>query len=438
MTRPPLSRRSFLTLSGAGLAALGLAACSVPPGPNIAETAAVAPVDPDFIKKNFAGPGGATVGAGLPITVGATLLLSTFQAYYGQLSLRGMELAAEQIAAAGGPQFTFVPKDVAASTTAGADAVRDFASRGIGMVLAANVFNVGSMVGPLAQFKILGIDPGGGTSTLFQKLPFVWGARALAPNDTFPIGLQYMTAALPEARKITLLNTNSGDFSAALEADFRNAVSKFGPKGAEVSTVVYIATNAGGDFTAALTEARRIKPDVFFTPLYGSDPPAFMKKFATSGLKATVIGSDYASSTAEIAGSAMNGYVFAADYFDSNPRNDWGTYFVSTYYAKHKEIPDYFPANYYESTFLLWELVKRVIKKGGDPQDGEQLQNALLDDPTFSSVYGTGSPAGRLEFDPVTHTLATRPMGIFEVRDTVPKLLASGDIGGRDFSLSKP
>jgi hypothetical protein len=129
MTRPPLGRRSFLTLSGAGLAAPGLAACSVPPG------------------------------------------------------------------------------------------VRDFASRKIGMVLAANVFNVGSMVGPLAQFKILGIDPGGGTSTLFQKLPFVWGSRALAPNDTFPIGLQYMTATMPEARKITLLTTNSGDFSAECTGD---------------------------------------------------------------------------------------------------------------------------------------------------------------------------------------------------------------------------
>lgn len=448
MTRSPLqparpallstamARRSFLGLAGVGAAAVTLASCAKPAENAGSDTAASDKVDPDFIKKTFVKEPGKAAGQGLEITIGATLLLSTFQAFYGQLSLRGMELAAEQIKAAGGPSFTFVSKDIAASTTAGADAVRDFASRKIGMVLAGNIFNVGSMIGPLAQDKILGIDPGGGTATLFQKQPYAWGSRAVAPNDTFPIGLQYIKEKMPEVKKIALLNGNSGDFSKALEEDFRGAVAKYGPPGAQVDVVIYTSTNAGGDFTAALTEMRQLQPDVLFAPLYGSDPASLMKRYATTGLKAKVFGADFAASTTKIAGSAMNGYMFAGDYFDADPQNDWGRYFISTYYAKYKEVPDYFPANYYETTFIFWELVKRVIAKGGDPNDGTALQDALMEDAKFLSVYGDGSPAGSIEFDTTTHTLSSRPMGVFEVTDNVPKALAYGNIGGRDFRLA--
>src|SRR3954470_7847704 len=353
-----LGRRRFLQLAGASAAALALAACAKPADAT-SNTAANAKVDPDFIKKTFGG-GGAAAGEGLTITLGATLLLSTFQAFYGQQSLKGMKLAAKQIKAAGGPEFQFETRDIAASTTAGADAVREFASAGIGGVLAGNIFNVGSMVGPLAQAKILGIDPGGGTSTLFQSQPYVWGARALAPNDTFPIALQYITKKMYGTKTIVLMNSNFGDFSKAIEDDFRSAVSKFGPSGAEVKVVQYqTSQSGGGDFTSAMTELRNIQPDVIFTPFYGSDPATFMKKYATAGLKGTVMGADFSSSTVDIAGSAFDGFLFAGDYFDENPRSDWGRHFIASFYDKYKEVPDYFPANYYESTFIFWELVKR-------------------------------------------------------------------------------
>jgi branched-chain amino acid transport system substrate-binding protein len=430
-----LGRRGFLQLAGASVAALSLAACSKPAS-ETTNTAATDKVDPDFIRSTFGG-GGEAAGEGLTITLGATLLLSTFQAFYGQQSLKGMDLAAKQIKAAGGPDFKFEPRDIAASTTAGADAVREFASKGIGAVLAGNIFNVGSMVEPLAQAKMLGIDPGGGTATLFQSLPYVWGSRALAPNDTFPVALQYITKEIPNAKKIVLMNSNLGEFSQALEADFRNAVTEFGPAGAEVQVVQYAASQTGGgDFAPVMPELRNIDPDVIFTPFYGSDPATFMKRYATAGLKAKVFGADFSTSTVDVAGSAFNGYIFAGDYFDADPRNDWGRHFIASFNEEYKEVPDYFPANYYETTFLYWELVKRVIAKGGDPNNGEQLQAALLDKPEFLSVYGEGSPAGALIFDPQKHILTERPMGVFEIQDGAPKALAYGNIGGRDFKLA--
>jgi branched-chain amino acid transport system substrate-binding protein len=430
-----LGRRRFLQLAGGTAAALALAACSKP-ADETANTAASDKVDPDFIKKTF-GSGGAESGQGLTITLGATLLLSGFQAFYGQESLKGMNLAAEQIKAAGGPEFKFEPRDIAASTTAGADAVRELAAAGIGGVLAGNIFNVGSMVEPLAQNSILGIDPGGGTSTLFESKPYVWGSRALAPNDTYPIALQYVSKKLPDTKTIVLLNGNYGDFSKALEDDFRNAVSEFGPSGAKVQVVGYqTSQTGGGDFTSAMTELRNIQPDVISLPLYGSDPATFMKRYATAGLKGKVIGVDFSASTVDIAGSAFDGYLFAGDYFDEDPRNDWGRHFIASYHDKYQEVPDYFPANYYETTFIFWELVKRVIAKGGDPNSGEQLQAALLEKPQFLSVYGSGSPAGEIVFDPDKHILTDRPMGVFEVKDGKPKALAYGNIGGRDFTLA--
>jgi hypothetical protein len=130
--------------------------------------------------------------------------------------------------------------------------------------------------------------------------------------------------------------------------------------------------------------------------------------------------------------------MFAYDFFDSaNPPNGWSKIFTNEFQKAYGEAPDFYAANYYEDVFDIWDLMRRVSAKGGDINNGAQLQDALQGNPTFKSVYGgDANTAGILALDPVEHTPSKRPMGLFNYNSGNIKALAHFDIAGADFSLA--
>lgn len=444
----PLSRRSLLRIAGIGAGGALLAACAKStssPSPTSASkklspgSSALSKSDIDFIRQIFGGSPKA-VGQGLTIPVGAGLLLSTSQAVYGQQSLKGMHLAAAQIKAAGGPTFTFNVQNLSASTTAGATAVTDWHASKIAMGLGAGFFGTGSMLPGMAEYKILVIDPGGGTSTVFQDKPYAWGGRAITPNDAFPGTLEWMKLKMPKASRFGVTGYNLGALTTGAIAQLNKQGPQFGPRGSHVvgDTLVPEPGTGTDNWPAAIAALRNMNPDVIWNWVWGSDPATFMKAYAPSGMSVPVIGPDYQASSDSLAGPAFYGYMFAFDYFNPNdPKNPWAKMFINAYEATYNESPNYYPANYYEEMFVLWELVKRVIAAGGNINNGTDLQTALISNPKFASVYGSGSETGSLVWNTTTHTLARRPMGLFKVGSGFKiEPLAYFNIGGVDFRLA--
>ena len=84
--------------------------------------------------------------------------------------------------------------------------------------------------------------------------------------------------------------------------------------------------------------------------------------------------------------------------------------------SKFKADPDFYAANYYELTYILKELVKRVVAKGGDPYDGSQLEKAIWDNPTFDSIYG-----GRIKFK--KNGTCEKQVVLFEIKNGAPVVI---------------
>ena len=85
----------------------------------------------------------------------------------------------------------------------------------------------------------------------------------------------------------------------------------------------------------------------------------------------------------------------------------------------------------------MWDVIRRVLAKGGDINSGEELDAAFQEDLSAASVYGGDeSTVGRYEIDPVTHSVIRRPMGVFERKDGVVTPLAYFDINGDEFRLA--
>lgn len=435
-----------MSLAAAGTAALGLAACA-----KSASSSASTPTLPkipsnfdadmtSFLKKTFGG-GGPHSGAGLKFGFAAGLLLSTSQAPYGEASLKGIKLAAKHIAAAGGPDFSYSVKDFAASTTAGATDMTAWGQSNIPFCVSCGFFDEGNVIKPAIQYKVLTTDPGGGDLPAFQGDPYIWGTRAITPLDAYDGMMKYLAAKMPSAKKIATAGADLGPLTSQFVDALRKSMKQHFPSSDLVAQeYTQESTSETYDFGPAVAKLTGANPDVILPFAWGTDPASFMKAYSQTSLTSKVIGPDYFASSAPLAGSAIVGYQFAYDYFNpTNPGNTWGKMFAEAYEQEYGEVPDYYPANYYENTFFLWQLISRVLEKGGDPNNGTHLQSALEEDTTLMSVYGKGNSTGSITLGPTTHTPTSRPMGLFEVTSTsttaLPKQLASFNIGGVDFTV---
>jgi branched-chain amino acid transport system substrate-binding protein len=280
------------------------------------------------------------------------------------------------------------------------------------------------------------LDGGGGTSDAGESKPYFWGMRAITPDDTFGGVIKYIQAKMPSVKRIVSVGWDLGPASQLVINKLRAQLKAAGLQlvHAELTTV------GATDFSTALSRVRAASPDILLLSIYGLDPGYFMKQYLTSGIGKPVIGGEFTPDAAKVSNGAYNQYTFAYDYFNAaQPTNDWAKVFADSFnqeYGTAQYEPDFYAANYYEDTFAVWDLIRRVLKKGGNPQSGTDLQQALMDNPQFVSVYGgSGSTLGNLALDPQTHTVTRRPMGLFAYNNGTITARAFFNLGGTDFQL---
>ncbi|HEY2717871.1 MAG TPA: ABC transporter substrate-binding protein [Solirubrobacterales bacterium] len=376
-------------------------------------------------------------GKGKKLDVGVTVALSGEGSVWGTVQLKGAELAAEQIKELGGPEFHIIASDnKSGDPSAGVEAARKLAANHVGMGLTSYTADVGAMLPEIKKAQILSFDGGGGTSVFAEGSPYFWGSRAVTPGDALPGVLKYVQETEPEAKRVAMIFWDlGGELNKVVEENAKQQIEEAG-----MELVLYEPTQIGStDFTTTIQHISDSDPDVVLAGVYGIEVANFMKQYVSSGTETPLFGFDITAQAREAAGSALNGFKYAFDYFDSDaPSNGWAQIFVDSYEEAYGSPPDFYAANFYEDMYVLWDLVRRVEAKGGDPASGEQLQKALEEEPQFPSVYGgNGEEAGTLAFDLATHSVAKRPMGLFEysTESEESKLLASFNINGSDFVL---
>jgi branched-chain amino acid transport system substrate-binding protein len=191
------------------------------------------------------------------------------------------------------------------------------------------------------------------------------------------------------------------------------------------------------DYSQVLPKIKSNEPDVLLCGLYGQDPGSFMNQLSTFGLKSQIVGFEFTPDGVNASKGAFDkdGWTFAYDYFDaSNPISPLAKLFVAEFKKKYGELPDFYAANFYENTLVMWEVIRRVLAKGGDINDGTQLDAALRDNLTVVSVYGgDASTLGTYTLDPVSHSVQKRTMGVFTYKGGKVTPHVFFGIGGADY-----
>jgi branched-chain amino acid transport system substrate-binding protein len=369
----------------------------------------------------------ASAGKGKTIQLGAVLALTGTGSFYGKTMSRGMDLAAKHIAELGGPTFKYTYLDhKSGDAAAGVQAMTEIVAKGIQGKFASYADDLGAMLKQTEENKVFTLDGGGGTSIFAQGKPFFWGTRAITPNDPLPGLFKWTKETYPDAKTVGLLGWDIGEpNNSIIKPDI---LAKIKAGGYEHNGLYELVPVGNQDFSQVLPKIKANEPDILLVSIYGQDPGSFTNQAATAGLKAVRIAFEFTPDGVNASKGTYDsdGYTFAYDYFDAkNPKSLLAKKFVDDFKKDNGEDPDFYAANFYENSFVMWELMRRIWKTDPNAEiTGEALEKALESNLTVVSVYGGDeSKVGTYTLDPKTHSVIKREMGVFEYKggEVTPK-----------------
>jgi branched-chain amino acid transport system substrate-binding protein len=334
---------------------------------------------------------------------------------------RGAALASKQIEAYGGPSLHMDINDHKGVTSASVLGVSRLISLNhIHVLETSYAAPTEALIPNLQRNQVLTFNGGGASPGQVGK-NFVWQTRMLLGWDSMPGALAWIHETYPTAKRVAVIGTLENGvegYRKKLPVQWPKLV----PGGKIVDTEVHnVGETNFGPFIAKIKAAN---PDFVYSFSFGNDLGYQIKQFRDAGFNKPILGNEFTTDAYRIAGKAMDhGYFFAYDFFDTNNQNPLTKRFVADHKKAYGVLPEFYGANYYEITLIVWELIRRVIAKGGNPNSGSDLQAALKANPTFPSVYGGGKgKVGTMTFAATDHSVS-KPMGVYQVNKGVVQLL---------------
>lgn len=356
--------------------------------------------------------------------------------YYETIEADGLVLASQHIAQLGGPKIEINLQNFGGSsgvdTQLAADDMLNFHDSGNGVSVSGIQAALGALIPGAEQYKILNIDAGAGVG-VFAGKDYYWAMRSDYPMNNVTVALEHAKIATPSARSAVVVYDSGAAYAPVLNACV--AAAK-----AAGYTVTGTATQPEGttDWSDTYATIRSQNPDIILLVINGNDCAYFLKQFSTTGLKQPTYTFSYSAPQQTLAGSGFEGiYVVQEDFLPDLPSNDWQKIFTKYYRQEFASqgtgpsSPFNISANYYNVGYVLWELASRVLAKGGDINDGTQLQAALQADPSFASIFGgSGQTAGKISFDTTSHGLASCPLAVIQIKNQQPVYVGMADAQG--------
>lgn len=342
------------------------------------------------------GGGSAAPATGDTIKIGLNYELTGPVATYGQASVNGAELAAEEINAAGGingKKIQLVKYDTKSDT---AEAT----------TLAAKLMTQDKVV------TVIGPATSGGMKAQIQisaknQVPIVSGS-ATADDLTVSNGklndfvfrtcfvdsyqgtvMAKYAASKLGAKSAVILKDTSSDYAKGLADAFDKQFKADG--GAVGATEAYQAKQT--DFNAVLTKLKGQQFDVMYVPGYYEELGLIIKQARDLGITAPITGGDGYESPklAELAGASLTD-VYYTNHYSTEDKDPKVTAFIEAYSKKFNATPESFSALGYDTMKFVADAVKRA-----KTVSGADIKVAMAETKGFSGVTGT------FDMDAATH-----------------------------------
>jgi len=291
-------------------------------------------------------------GCSSEVKIGAIISESGAVESYGTRVRRGIDLALEEINAAGGfkgGQFQVVYKDDATNEQKGIKVIKELIEvEGVDLIIGAVSSNVTLAIAPVAEEnEVVLLSPSASTPELTGIGKYFF---RLYPSDILE-GTSMAEFAKELGLERVVIFAEENTWSSGLREVF---ASKYESKYRKVVGTFLFKENDGTDFAQMVADAKVLNPDGIYVMAYDPLLPELFSQIATHEMDCIMLGtSSITPSILREIGDAAELLVYPQPSFDLESTDRAVMDFIHAYKAKYNENPDSYAAHGYDSLYLM-------------------------------------------------------------------------------------
>ena len=327
-----------------------------------------------------------------PIKIGVAEALSGGAAQYGLSIRNGLQMAADEINAAGGvngAKIELVIEDEQGKKDEAINAFKKliFQDKTL-MLFGPTLSNSAAAADPIAQASKIVVF---GTSNTADGITTIGDhvfRNSVTEADVLPVTIK-VAAKVAKVKKVAVLYGNDDVFTKSGYDAFKKALDD------QKMPVTTTETFAKGDvdFKAQLTKIKGTNPDAIVLSALIAEGAPIMVQARQLGMTIPFIGGNGMNSVKvfDLAKGASDGLWVGSPWSIEN-RTPENNSFIIAYTKKYSAAPDQFAAQAYDAMHIATEAMKKIKLSGDLAKDREALQAAL---PAIKWTGATGAFAFR-------------------------------------------
>jgi branched-chain amino acid transport system substrate-binding protein len=285
------------------------------------------------------------------IKIGGIYPLSGDVAVYGVEARNGVQMAIEEINAAGGvngKQIELIAEDDEGNAEKTVNAFKKLTTKdGVKFIIGSLTSGCTKAITSLAQDqKILVVAPAATAPDVTSAGNYIFRTCFIDPFQG-KVGAKFSSENLA-AKKAAVLYDVGNDYSVGLYDNFKAGFEAAG--GTIVAAESY--TTGDKDFNAQLTKIKNANPDVVYLPDYYATVALIAKQLRAQGINTPIVGADgWGGIVANAGDEVLNG--FYSDHYASDSTDQKVVDFVTKYTAKFNATPTSFAALGYDAAYII-------------------------------------------------------------------------------------
>lgn len=283
-------------------------------------------------------------------------------AHYGIETLKGMEMAVEEINEAGGvlgKKLEIIEGDHGSNISQAVSVTQKLITQGVAAIVGDPTTGITKSVAPICQQNKIVLMSAGAVGTGVLEIGDYIFRDCLPDVVAAPGQVKYLKEDLGWD-KVALVTTTGLDYSESLTDIFKPALDMYGIEIVAEETIMEGDTN----FSAVVTSLSTKEFDgVIFTGYY-TEGALFLKEMRKQGLKQVIAGGDglLGKELYELGGEAAEGsMVYTGFAVDMERASEKTKAFIEKYKAKNNNnLPDMFAAQGYDAVMWLADAMKEA------------------------------------------------------------------------------